>query len=58
MTCYICGRTDAAVRESERDVAAISGRAHVDCPGGHSQYRAVIPEDVNPTVPATLKETP
>lgn len=43
-TCRFCGREGAAVRASELGVAAITGRAHVDCQG-HAQYRALTPEE-------------
>jgi len=47
MYCAICrkDREEAHIRECELDVAAISGRAHVDC-SGHSMYRAVSKEEV------------
>jgi len=38
--CQFCGREDAVIREEELEIAAITGRAHVDCEG-HSQYRSL-----------------
>lgn len=45
MNCLICGKPYALIRETEIDMARITGKAHVDC-DGHSQYMAVMPSEV------------
>lgn len=39
--CHVCHQDSALVRDEERDIAWISRKAHVDCDGGHAQYRPV-----------------
>ena len=45
MKCFICGRTTALIRESELEMAKITGKAHIDCQGhaeyGHVSSRAI-----------------
>lgn len=38
MRCWVCEEDKAYIRECELEVAAISGKAHVDCLNGHSCY--------------------
>lgn len=44
--CRICHSMSALVRENELDTAENTGRAHVDCAYGHSQYRHVTDDEV------------
>lgn len=44
--CGICKRPEALIRVDELETAAISRRAHVDCAGGHSEYRYVSANDI------------
>lgn len=46
MNCQICGREDAYIRKTEIPTALITHRAHVDCGGGHSQYRWLSLEEI------------
>lgn len=48
MRCHLCGRMDALIRGIELPVARFTLRAHVDCKG-HSEYRAISPEDIAET---------
>jgi len=44
--CHVCKQDTGLVRDEERDIAWITKRAHVDCTGGHSQYRPVTESEL------------
>jgi hypothetical protein len=46
MLCKICGSLYAYIRPSEKAMALISSKAHIDC-NGHSHYRYISHEEWN-----------
>ena len=45
MNCLICGAAYALIRETEIEMARITGKAHVDC-NGHSKYMTLMPSEI------------
>ena len=44
--CGVCKNKTGIIRRCEMDVVIFSYRAHVDCTGGHSQYRSVAVDEI------------